>query len=264
MNLFHIKSKLYPYARLALALIFPPRCPACDKVTGSLIEGELCKDCRRAFDENYVSVCPSCKSKPEHCGCVPDTVGSDSDRSPYTEVLPLSFSGYYTGYDESVISTLVFKLKRQRLSDASFLFARIIAQSLLRNLALRGLDPKEFTVTFIPRSESSIEKYYFDHMQRVAKHISHMIGCKYDSFFVRKGGTDQKELSAADRNENAFGSLSVNERKRSRIRGAKVIILDDIVTSGASMRAAVSKLSFAGASVIIPACTLLSVKNKDK
>lgn len=253
------KSKLHHALSYALSLFYPPRCPACNAVTASRHSGELCDSCRRLFEAEFISICPDCKRKPSLCACVPDVVGKDSDRSPYTTVTPLVFSGYYTGYDkESIISTLVYKMKRQRISDTSFLFARIIAQSLSRSLVLEKIDPAVIIVTHIPRTEHSIHKYGFDHMKRVAIIVAYMLGCRYETLLVRKGGTDQKALTAEERSVNAYTTVFINPKKQHLVRGAKIVILDDIITTGSSMKAAVSRLSLAGADTVIPVCAMVS------
>ncbi len=256
-------KNLRPFFRRAIAYLFPPKCPACGEVTGSSVEGDLCETCRKAFSEEYVTVCPRCGQKSDSCECAPDALGNEWDRSPFTTVLPLIFDGYYTGYDEdSIVASLVFRMKRNRTSDAKMLFARIIAFAVSRELTIRGISPTEFTVTYIPRSKAAFKKYGFDHMETVAKCTAEMLGCKYKSLLIRKGGTDQKALSADERSANAVSSISADPRKKRQIDGAKLIVLDDIVTTGSTMRAAVSKLSFAGADTVIPVAAMISKKKK--
>ncbi len=249
--------------RRVISLLFPPTCACCGEVSGSDIEGDLCGSCREKLKSDYISVCPKCHHKPGNCICAPDVIGSDSNRSPFTNVYPLSFDGYYTGYDkDSSVSSLVYRMKRQRTSGAALFFARIIARTVSRELTMRKLSPDDFTITFVPRSNTALAKYGFDHMETVAKHTAKMLGCSYISLFKRKGGTDQKALSSDDRIINAETSIILPKKRRKFVHGTKLILLDDIVTTGSSMRAAVSKLSFAGADVIIPVSAMVSKTHK--
>jgi len=251
--------------RNVVTLFFPPQCPFCGRVTESRFDGALCEDCRASFIEDYISVCPKCNSKSEFCRCAPDVKGEEWDHSPYTEISPLIFDGYYTGYDEnSIVSNLVFRMKRKRNSGAKALFARMIAQRLSRELTLHGITPSDFTLTFIPRSETSRKEHDFDHMHTVAKRVAEMLGCSFSSLLIRKGGTVQKTLSASERAINAQNSIFIHPRKKKIISGAKLIVIDDVITTGSTMRTAVSKLSFAGADVIIPAAAMISVTNKKR
>lgn len=254
-----LKSKLQSGFSFILSLFYPPRCPVCNTVTASRLYGVLCDSCRSYFESEFLSLCPKCGHKPQQCLCVPDTVGNDSDRSPYTTVTPLVFSGFYTGYDrESVVSKLVYSLKRQRLSDASYLFARIISQSLSQALVLLKIDLSSIIITYIPRSEQSVAEYGFDHMKRVAKLVSYMLGCGCEPLLLRCGGTAQKALGARERAANAYSTIFINQKKAKLIKGARIVILDDIITTGATMRATVSRLSLAGADTVIPVCAMVS------
>ena len=240
-------------------LLYPPHCPSCDKVTGYRIEGEMCSECHKAFIDEFVTVCPKCGLKAELCECSTDSLGGDSDRSPYTTMHPIIFSGYYVGYnDDSVVGSLVFRMKRDEESSAKYVFARMIAQCLSRYCVLNKIDLTDFVLTYIPRSKDSIEKYEFDHMKYVSKIVSKMLGCKCGSYFIRKGGTAQKELSYEERIKNARLSIHLNPKKVAHIRGTKFIVIDDIITTGSTMATAISKLSFAGADVIIPAAAMIS------
>ena len=57
----------------------------------------------------------------------------------------------------------------------------------------------------------------------------------------------QKELSAEGRRRNVAGAFEVNERRRAVIRGAPVILIDDVLTTGATLSAAARRLRSAGA-----------------
>ena len=256
-----IKSRLRDTFRISANLLYPPVCPACGIVTGSLIDGELCESCREEFADSFVTVCPRCGMGVNKCTCAPDVSGRDSDRSPYTTVHPLIFSGYYTGFDaEDIVARTVFNFKRDSTCGGGYLFARIIAQSISRYLVLNEISTEKLCVTYIPRSKSAMDEHGFDHMGIVAKEVARMLGIGYDRLLKRKGGTAQKKLTGEERAENASRSITLNVRKTDKIRGGKLLILDDIITTGSTMRSAISKLSFAGAEIIIPASVMIAMK----
>jgi ComF family protein len=60
----------------------------------------------------------------------------------------------------------------------------------------------------------------------------------------------QSELSRTERLENVAGSLVLSPRHRHRLRGARVVLVDDVMTTGASLDAASRVLRHAGVSHI--------------
>lgn len=252
------------HLRTAANLLYPPICPACGIVTGSLIDGEMCESCRDEFAEAFITKCPRCGMGVDECQCLPDVSGKDSDRSPYTTVYPLIFSGYYTGFDaEDIVARTVFNFKRDSTCGGGYLFARMIAQSVSRFMVLNDITTDGLTVTFIPRSETALDEHGFDHMEIAAKAMARMLGARYDRLLKREGGTAQKKLTGTERRENASRSIILDPRSSDKIRGGKILLLDDIITTGSTMRVAVSKLSFAGAETVIPASVMVSIKLKE-
>lgn len=57
----------------------------------------------------------------------------------------------------------------------------------------------------------------------------------------------QKNLSVEARRRNVAGAFRANEKRRAQIRGAHVIIVDDVLTTGATLSAAARCLTNAGA-----------------
>ncbi len=248
----------------AMYLLFPPICPVCGDVSGKRRIGEPCPECLSRLTDDMCTVCPQCGQAPRDCVCAPEFC-SEFEVSPFTAVHPLIFCAFYEGYDEdSAVSSLVYHTKRAADSSGAVFLARMISAEILRRAATDHFDVRDCTVTYIPRSAAALRKYGFDHMGLCAKRCAKLIGCRYCAMFVRRGGTDQKTLGALERQRNAESTLSLRKSAATDAAGARVIVIDDMITTGATMRAAVSALSFAGAAEIIPVAAFLTSKNKQR
>ncbi|MEZ0449606.1 ComF family protein [Cellulomonas sp. ICMP 17802] len=67
---------------------------------------------------------------------------------------------------------------------------------------------------------------------------------------VRAGGRDQVGLGARDRARNLAGQVRVPTSRAPRLRGRAVLLVDDVLTTGATLAASRSALERAGAHVV--------------
>lgn len=241
-------------------LLFPPLCPVCGDVSGEAHVGAVCSDCIPELTAELEAVCPHCSCEPQNCGCAP-TLADEFSCSPFTAVDRLVFCGYYNGYDKSsALSRLIYRTKRAEGSGGDIFLARMISSSLMHHVSLVGENISDYTLTYIPRSSAAVRKYGFDHMRSCAKAAARLLGCEFADIFVRHGGTDQKSLSADERRRNAESTIAL--RRGVDASDKKFILIDDVITTGATMRTAMSLISLSGALKIIPAAAFLSKKAK--
>lgn len=74
---------------------------------------------------------------------------------------------------------------------------------------------------------------------------------------------DQSALDAAQRASNLAGAMTVRERHRSALRGAVCIVVDDLVTTGATLTEAARALQAAGAAEVLAAAIGATRKRAD-
>jgi predicted amidophosphoribosyltransferase len=104
---------------------------------------------------------------------------------------------------------------------------------------------QDFTLIPIPSSPQKIRQRGFDSMTNLCKHIAQeRTSIKIDSsnLFLRRAVVDQVGLTALQRQTNLAGAFGMRET----INGT-VVIVDDVITTGATLNSAAQALKFAGA-----------------
>ncbi len=117
---------------------------------------------------------------------------------------------------------------------------------------------ESFAVTFVPRSRRSRLVYGFDQSAMLAENVSKRLGIRCVSAFRSVSKSQQKKLGGKLRAANAQKSIGL--KRGVDLCGKYVLIIDDVVTTGASMVACTRLLQKAGARGVL--CFALTTKNK--
>ncbi len=221
--------------------VFPPRCPLCgDGISaqaglcascwGNLsIPGQpACSLCSRPFDEGIAdgSICAPClASPPRHDGIAAATIYNDASRD-----LVLSFK------------------HGNRIALASMM-ARLMAAKL-------PMVDKEWLVVPVPLHRWRLWRRGFNQAALLSREISklkHASLC-VDALERTRSTQSLGGLGARERAKVLSGAIGLNEKAKNRVRGAQIVLVDDVLTSGATSNACVSALKRAGASKVVICC----------
>ncbi len=167
---------------------------------------------------------------------------------------------YVPGKRSLVENLLIFELKNHASPAVVNFAAGELADMIGRELDFiceGGEFHEDAVITWIPRRTVSVMNYGFDHMKRVAKALSGELSIPYSKFIGRKlMSREQKSLDFNERRINAQRAMKI--KKSADVKGKTVILIDDIITSGASLDAASRLLLSVGARRVISvtlACT---------
>ena len=151
---------------------------------------------------------------------------------------------------------LIYVIKRVKRRDLiDFISDEIIIT--IRN----SIDLKDFVLSNVPRKKSRVLKYGFDHSEEIAKAISKKLGLKYIKLLKSKSKRAQKKLHGDERIKNA--EFDIIKRKQN-LKGKRVLLLDDIVTTGASMGASAMLIRALGAKEVVGACLAITYRDEYK
>ena len=170
--------------------------------------------------------CPVCKTYSEGL-CITCRKGFIRyDREALTE-LEEGVSIYR--YQNEVIS-LISGYKKKSQFFAMETMVELTLELYREDIAKFGL------VSFAPSSKSSIKKLGFDHGELLAKKIAAGANLKCRGLFLPPS-KEQKVLDKEERALNAMGiSLKKIKDERKDIQGLKVLIIDDVYTTGSTLK----------------------------
>ena len=118
--------------------------------------------------------------------------------------------------------------------------------SKLLHKAIQKIDnPEDLKLIPIPSSKQKIQERGFDSIANLCSNlIRNGVQLQVDSsnLYLRRAVVDQVGLSAIQRQENLEGAFGVR-----RVVNGTVVIVDDVVTTGATLKSAARALKYAGA-----------------
>jgi len=202
-----------------LSLIAPHHCCGCDKI-GSL----LCDNCKYNITSESKMVCIACGRPSGHmCLC-------NSCRVPYERA-------WVVGDRDGVLQRLVGLYKFERAKSA---------YKNLGDLLLNTLPelPANAVIVPVPTVAGHIRERGYDHMLLIAKYVAKARGVELKQLIKRKTNTKQRQATARQRTLQAKQAFVVNERVDT---DKPYLLIDDVVTTGATVKYAAKALRDAGA-----------------
>lgn len=118
--------------------------------------------------------------------------------------------------------------------------------SVLLYKTLKKLDVSDsLTLIPVPSSNQKIRERGFDSVANLCEYVikeSDLLMLDTSNLFLRRAVVDQVGLSSIQRHENLEGAFGVR-----RVVNGTVVIVDDVITTGATLNSAAQVLRFAGA-----------------
>ncbi len=88
-------------------------------------------------------------------------------------------------------------------------------------------------LTFVPMTRAAVKKRGYNQSERLARALSALCGIPVEEVFEKKRDTDeQKSLGRAEREKNLRGAFAL--KKRAVCRDKKILLIDDVMTTGST------------------------------
>jgi ComF family protein len=102
--------------------------------------------------------------------------------------------------------------------------------------------------TYIPADASKVRERGFDHMRLLCQHLARRLGLAWRDCLVKNASGDQRRLNREQRAENLAEAFSHTGRQG--IEGKRLLLIDDVYTTGATLHQAAAALLGAGAAEV--------------
>lgn len=228
-----IDNSLMNIKSILLDLFFPKFCTSCRE------EGRyLCKDCLLFLSES-LPICPNC-FKVERYGRVHEKC---KERS--------GLSGLVALYDyEGVTKRLIYQTKYESLIEIPHEIVEYGLLSIEKNrdrffYFLSFLYDRETALAYVPLSGERQKKRGFNQAEEIAKAIARFTNKEVVALLLKqKNNRSQKNLDKKQRRKNVKDVFVIN--KETVKVPSKVIIVDDVYTSGATLKECTKTLKRGG------------------
>lgn len=227
------KEKLKPIKNFLLNLLFPPFCLNCQR------EGNyLCQDCLSLIDISNYQYCPFCH---------PPKIVLDGKTCKFckrNKKLNGLFSA--TSYQDFIIKKVIGQFKYQPYIKE---LSKILASLIITHFQLLAKSPNfsQAILIPIPLEKKKLKERGFNQAEEIAKELSIFlkISLVNNILLKIKETLPQIELSGKEREENIKGAFAC--QKSDILKGKKILLVDDIFTTGSTMEECARVLKKAGA-----------------
>jgi ComF family protein len=217
--------------RGALDLIFPPQtidggaaqaggisAEAWSRIR--FLDGPVCDGCGAPFEFDIGSRCAACLAKPR---------AFDAARAACL-------------YDENCRGPIL-KLKHADRLDLAPLFARWLSRS-----AHRLLEEADAIVP-VPLHPSRLLSRRYNQAAEIARPLSRLSGVAYlpDALVRRRATETQGGKSGSGRRRNVAGAFEAPRARAHQVAGKRILLIDDVMTTGATAEGCARALKAAGA-----------------
>lgn len=213
-------------------LLFPHHCPFCERILDKR-EGSTCGECIQSLPFVVAPICEKC-GKP--LACEGSLCEDCMQRTHFFE----QGKGVFRYENDVAESILRFKYHHQRRYAS--IYSEWIVRCLGEWIKQKGID----LIIPVPIHHSRLRERGYNQAAMIAELVAKNLKIEYSSNSVvrSKKTLPQKKLSVFERMENMQNAFCVNTYK---VRNKKVLIIDDIYTTGTTVDAISLGLKKAGA-----------------
>lgn len=225
-------------AKRALDILLPPQCLAC----GALVDeqGSLCSSCWSGIVFSGSPQCEACGLPFEY------DLGKGTLCGSCTRAAPVFQRARAAMIYNDASRGLVLSFKYGDRTDAAPAFGRWLARAGKELIDDAGL------VAPVPLHWSRLFTRRFNQAALLSREVGKLAGLKSppDLLIRRRRTPPQGRLSPSARKANLKGAIKLNPAWSCRVEGLRILLIDDVFTTGATVSACARVLLRAGAGAV--------------
>ena len=237
-------------------LIFPPHCAGCGSCLAPSFAGDpplLCKECEAEWERELRAQCPKCHADYPECDCMPVAM-KRAGIAHFVKLVP-----YGEGANRRVARHMILSMKTASRTRLCAFLAGELAGGVQRALEECECAATDAVIAHLPRDQRTVRRYGVDQAKELAMALSLQTGISHATLFRRKKRVKkQKTLSEKERMLNLVEAFALESTPTQKC----VILVDDIVTTGASMAVPARLLRTLGITQVIAVAPAHTEKKK--
>lgn len=190
-----------------LRTLYPDKCPFCKEVLKS---GErVCTSCSLPFVSPQVDV---------------------KKYSAHNDCFDFAYSVFYY---EPIVQKAILQYKYYAEGSKYMPAGRVFA-GYMKGLLLQKVKPNYHLVGFVPMAKKDLKKRKYNQAEHLARTLSKELNLHCEELLLKtKQNQTQHDLPASERLENVKDVYALNPKHN--IQGKTILLVDDILTTGATL-----------------------------
>ncbi|MBF0329295.1 MAG: ComF family protein [Nitrospirae bacterium] len=235
---------------LIINVLFPSKCPVCKNNSDIFLHDPFCTACWAKIKPYIGAACPVC-GEPAVSNYASVCDSCLKNKQPFTKV---SFYGIYEGVLKEAIHRFKFCSARKLAAP----LGAFLLHAALKNAMLKNTD----CIVPVPLHKASLIERGFNQTTALAAVLSKAGGMPIlNNVLIKNRATmPQYSLNRNERQKNLKGAFSSSEE----VKGLRVLLVDDVVTTGATARECARTLLEQGAADVCVAALARSAINTTK
>lgn len=226
--------------------LLPRTCPLCHEPRSYGKKGIICLSCQDSLERSSPPWCSKC-GKPFRSEVTlshsPDHVCEECQKSP-----PEFDSARSIGPYDGLFRELIHLMKYKGYTSVAVELGAMLS-GLARREIRESLAPENILITFVPIDHERWKIRGFDQAKVLARSTGKYLGLPFAATIVRKKSTPPQSSLSATKRKKIFRGVFL-AKSLGLVYGKRVILIDDVLTTGSTASACARELKKAGAASV--------------